>query len=124
MPMCVIECTAPPRAHAAPGSACDSDDRRDKTPTEHAPGSAPTARQDMPSTIDPTCMALTRFRNGFYLAMGLVAAPTRQKSFSHASEALGHADRIAVRIIELDGEPDFDPHRPSIAATVAYSSAS
>jgi len=50
-----------------------------------------------------------RYRRHYYMASGLVADSVRQVFLEHAQQQLAHADRIAARIVQLDGAPDFDP---------------
>lgn len=50
-----------------------------------------------------------RYRRHYFMASGLAAESVRQEFLEHAQEEQGHADKIAARIVQLDGEPDFDP---------------
>jgi bacterioferritin len=50
-----------------------------------------------------------RYRRHYCMASGLVADPVRQVFLEHAQQQLADADRIAARIVQLDGAPDFDP---------------
>lgn len=50
-----------------------------------------------------------RYRRHYFTALGLVAESVRQEFLEHAQQELAHADRIASRIVELNGEPDFNP---------------
>jgi bacterioferritin len=50
-----------------------------------------------------------RYRRHYFMAAGLESESVRQEFLSHAQEELQHADRIAARIVQLDGEPDFNP---------------
>src|SRR3546814_7967310 len=43
------------------------------------------------------------------MARGLNAEPVAAEFAEHATEELGHADRIAERIVQLGGEPDLSP---------------
>jgi bacterioferritin len=43
------------------------------------------------------------------MADGLAAESVKQEFMEHAQQELAHADRIAARIVQLDGEPNFDP---------------
>jgi bacterioferritin len=51
-----------------------------------------------------------RYRRHYFMADGLAAESVKQEFMTHAQEELAHADRIAARIVQLDGEPNFDPH--------------
>jgi bacterioferritin len=50
-----------------------------------------------------------RYRRHYFMATGLASEAVKQEFLEHAQEELGHADRIAARIVQLDGEPDFNP---------------
>jgi bacterioferritin len=50
-----------------------------------------------------------RYRRHFFMANGVQAEAVKEEFRAHAAEELEHADRIAARIVQLDGEPNFDP---------------
>jgi len=50
-----------------------------------------------------------RYRSHYFLAQGTLAEAVKQEFLAHAQEELAHADRIAQRIVQLGGHPDFDP---------------
>jgi bacterioferritin len=50
-----------------------------------------------------------RYRRHYFVASGLAADSVRQQFLEHAQQELEHADRIAARIVQLNGEPDFNP---------------
>jgi bacterioferritin len=50
-----------------------------------------------------------RYRRHYFMAEGLAAESVKQEFLEHAQEELGHADRIAARIVQLEGEPDLNP---------------
>jgi bacterioferritin len=50
-----------------------------------------------------------RYRRHYFMAMGFDAESVREEFLEHAQQELEHADRIAARIVQLDGEPDFEP---------------
>jgi bacterioferritin len=43
------------------------------------------------------------------MAEGLNAGPVAAEFLQHANEEMGHADQIALRITQLQGEPNFNP---------------
>lgn len=51
-----------------------------------------------------------RYRRHYFMADGLAAESVKQEFMTHAQQELAHADRIAARIVQLEGEPNFDPH--------------
>jgi bacterioferritin len=50
-----------------------------------------------------------RYRRHYYMASGIHAKAVAAEFMEHAKEEQGHADSIAERIVQLDGEPDFNP---------------
>lgn len=51
-----------------------------------------------------------RYKRHYFTAKGSPAAETIAAEFLvHANEELAHADQLATRIVQLQGEPDFDP---------------
>lgn len=54
-------------------------------------------------------VCVLRYKRHFYTASGLNAAPVAAEFLQHANEEQVHADQIALRITQLQGEPNFDP---------------
>src|SRR4029077_5468812 len=52
-----------------------------------------------------------RYRRHYFMANGVHAEAIKEEFRTHADEELAHADSIAARIVQLDGEPNFDPPR-------------
>ena len=50
-----------------------------------------------------------RYRQHHYAARGMNAEPVAAEFLQHSQEELDHAGRIAARISQLGGTPDFDP---------------
>lgn len=50
-----------------------------------------------------------RYRRHHFMASGIHAQSVAAEFLEHAIEEQAHADRIAARIVQLGGEPDFDP---------------
>lgn len=50
-----------------------------------------------------------RYRRHYFMAHGVHAEAIKEEFRTHAQEELEHADRIAARIVQLDGAPNFDP---------------
>jgi len=50
-----------------------------------------------------------RYKRHHYSAKGIHSAAVAEEFLEHANEEQGHADKIAERITQLDGEPNFDP---------------
>ena len=54
-------------------------------------------------------VCVLRYKRHYFMADGLESAPVAQEFLQHANEEQGHADRVAQRIVQLQGEPDFNP---------------
>lgn len=54
-------------------------------------------------------VCVLRYKRHYYMATGIHAEAVAQEFQEHANEEQTHADRIAERIRQLDGEPNFDP---------------
>jgi bacterioferritin len=50
-----------------------------------------------------------RYKRHYFTAAGLSSPKIADEFLVHANEETGHADRIAQRIVQLGGEPDFSP---------------
>ncbi|MGH8311139.1 MAG: ferritin-like domain-containing protein [Steroidobacteraceae bacterium] len=50
-----------------------------------------------------------RYRAHYFMADGVLAEAIKQEFLQHAQEEQAHADEIAERIVQLGGEPDFNP---------------
>ena len=54
-------------------------------------------------------VCVLRYRRHHFMARGIHAKSVADEFLVHSNEEQGHADRIAERIVQLGGEPDFDP---------------
>jgi bacterioferritin len=54
-------------------------------------------------------VCVLRYKRHYYMAEGIDAASVAAEFLQHAGEEQGHADEIAARIVQLQGEPDFNP---------------
>lgn len=54
-------------------------------------------------------VCVLRYRRHHFMAKGIHAEPIAAEFKVHADEEQQHADRIAARIVQLGGEPDFSP---------------
>ncbi len=50
-----------------------------------------------------------RYRRHYFMAKGLTSAGVAEEFLEHANEEQAHADQFAERIVQLGGEPDFNP---------------
>ena len=54
-------------------------------------------------------ICVLRYKRHYFMAAGIHAEPVAQEFLQHANEEQAHADQIASRITQLQGEPNFDP---------------
>ena len=54
-------------------------------------------------------VCVLRYKRHYFMATGIHANAVAQEFLQHATDEQGHADRIAGRITQLGGEPNFDP---------------
>ncbi|MFR0691058.1 bacterioferritin [Enterobacterales bacterium AE_CKDN230030158-1A_HGKHYDSX7] len=50
-----------------------------------------------------------RYKRHYFMATGLKASVAAAEFLEHATQELQHADLLAERIMQLGGEPDFNP---------------
>ena len=54
-------------------------------------------------------VCVLRYKRHHFMASGLASPKIAEEFLVHANEESAHADRIARRIVQLGGEPDFSP---------------
>lgn len=54
-------------------------------------------------------VCVLRYKRHYYTATGIHAQAAAEEFLEHAGEEQRHADMIAERISQLDGDPDFNP---------------
>jgi bacterioferritin len=54
-------------------------------------------------------VCVLRYKRHYYTARGIHSQAVAAEFLQHATEEQGHADQIALRITQLQGEPNFDP---------------
>jgi bacterioferritin len=54
-------------------------------------------------------VCVLRYKRHHFTAQGLASPKIAEEFLVHANEESGHADRLAQRIVQLGGQPDFSP---------------
>ena len=54
-------------------------------------------------------VCVLRYKRHYFMASGIKAAVAAQEFLEHATQEAEHADKLAERIVQLGGEPDFAP---------------
>lgn len=65
-----------------------------------------------------TCVL--RYRRHHFTAVGLASPKIAEEFMVHANAELSHADRLAERIVQLGGEPDFNPAELTLRGHADY----
>ena len=69
-------------------------------------------------------VCVLRYRRHHFTAEGLASPKIAEEFLVHANEEQGHADRLARRIVQLGGEPDFSPDTLSGRSHAEYDESS
>ena len=69
-------------------------------------------------------VCVMRYKRHYYTATGLENTPIKAEFLEHAKEEEAHADMIAERIVQLNGDPDFNPRTLSERSHAEYDDSS
>lgn len=56
-------------------------------------------------------VCILRYKRHYFTAQGINSGAVAAEFLEHANEESAHADKLAERIVQLGGEPDFNPDR-------------
>jgi len=65
-------------------------------------------------------LCVLRYKRHYYMAYGLSGGTAAAEFLEHAKQEEGHADSIAQRIVQLRGEPNFNPDTLSRRSHAEY----
>ena len=65
-------------------------------------------------------VCVLRYKRHYFMAAGIHAASVAAEFLEHANEEMLHADRIAERIVQLRGEPNFSPEGLAVRSHAEY----
>ncbi|AMB81292.1 MULTISPECIES: ferritin-like domain-containing protein [Pseudomonas] len=54
-------------------------------------------------------VCVLRYKRHYFMATGIKAHVAAQEFLEHATQEMEHADKLAERIVQLGGEPEFNP---------------
>ncbi len=77
--------------------------------TQNYKGDRPTILKLLNDALATEIVCVLRYRRHWFMAKGINSEPVAQEFMEHAAEEQEHADRIAIRITQLGGEPDLNP---------------
>jgi len=70
---------------------------------------APTVCKVLNEALATEIVCVLRYKRHYYMAKGIHSESVKSEFLEHAKEEQEHADSIAERIVQLGGEPDFNP---------------
>jgi bacterioferritin len=77
--------------------------------TERYQGDREKVIQMLNEALATELVCVLRYRHNYFMARGLRAKVAAAEFLEHANEELSHADLLAERIVQLGGEPNFNP---------------
>jgi bacterioferritin len=77
--------------------------------TEGYSGDRQTAVKILNEALATELVCVLRYKRHYFMASGINAEGVAAEFLQHANEEQGHADLIARRIVQLKGEPNFNP---------------
>jgi bacterioferritin len=72
-------------------------------------GDVETACKVLNAALATEIVCVLRYKRHYFMAKGIHAGPVKSEFLEHAAEEQAHADRIAERIVQLGGAPNFSP---------------
>jgi bacterioferritin len=77
--------------------------------TEGYKGDRETVVKLLNEALATEIVCVLSYRRHYFMASGIAAEGVAAEFLQHANEEQGHADQIAQRIVQLQGEPNFNP---------------
>jgi bacterioferritin len=77
--------------------------------TENYKADLQTVHRILNEALATEIVCVLRYKRHHFMAKGLNAQSVADEFAEHAAEEQSHADQIAARITQLDGEPNFSP---------------
>lgn len=65
-------------------------------------------------------VCILRYKRHYFMASGIHAEPVAAEFAEHADQEMAHADQLAARIVQLGGEPNFNPEGLSARSHAEY----
>jgi bacterioferritin len=93
----------------------------DKGPVTQAYGAdLPLVIQVLNEALATEIVCVLRYKRHYYTASGIHAGTVAAEFLEHAQEEQEHADMLAERIVQLGGDPDFNPDTLSTRTHTEY----
>jgi len=78
--------------------------------TESYRGKTETGCKILNEALATELVCVLRYKRHYFMAKGIHSGTVKAEFLQHAAEEQQHADRIAERIVQLGGSPDFSPN--------------
>jgi bacterioferritin len=88
--------------------------------TESYQADLPTVLKLLNEALATELVCVLRYKRHYFMATGIAAEGVAAEFLQHANEEQGHADEIAARIVQLNGEPNFSPDGLSSRSHAEY----
>ena len=91
--------------------------------TQNYKGDRETILKLLNEALATELVCLLRYRRHYFMSSnvgGIVGFAIADELLTHANEEQAHADRLAERIVQLGGEPNFDPEGLASRSHSAY----
>jgi bacterioferritin len=88
--------------------------------TEGYKANRPTVIKILNEALATEIICILRYKRHYFMADGIHAQAVKAEFLQHANEEQQHADLIAERITQLDGEPNFSPDGLSTRSHAEY----
>jgi bacterioferritin len=72
-------------------------------------GNTETACKILNEALATELVCVLRYKRHYFMAKGIHSGSVKAEFLQHAGEEQAHADRIAERIVQLGGSPNFSP---------------
>src|SRR3982750_1492572 len=79
-----------------------------------------TVLRQLNASLATELVCVLRYRRHHFMARGINSQAIGQEFLDHSNEEQGHADRIAERIVQLGGAPDFAPQGLATRSQAEY----
>src|ERR1700677_487023 len=80
---------------------------KDGAVTESYAGDTEVACKILNDALATEIVCVLRYKRHYFMATGIHSGPVKDEFLEHAQEEQDHADRIAERIVQLGGSPNF-----------------
>jgi bacterioferritin len=77
--------------------------------TESYKADLPTVIKILNEVLATEIVCVLRYKRHYYMARGIHSQAVADEFLEHANEEQEHADLVAERIVQLNGEPNFNP---------------